>query len=452
MDLELFPGSITRVPVAKKAPQFADPHDDRHGVYCYQITPRAMEEGKSMAKSEVGGAVDVFFSYCHTDDRYRQEIDKHLALLKREGLISSCFDHQIKAGRDLDEGISEQLGRARIILLLLSSDFIASNYCYSIELGRAIERHANGAARVIPIIIRPCDWHSAPFGKLKALPKDGKAVSAWRPRDKAYLDIAKGIREVVDEIRTEAKVLHPGATGPVLASVSGDTVAVSAKLSVIAHLEILKQVGCPCLNLRLVCTSQRPAKIRGAELQVKGSHYIEAFQKGFNADFGYKPVRGQPDPNDCLGFCFIPASPPNTTNGFVIERDDARHFLLPGMGFPLLLFHEAAPEDISIIVDFIDGRKERVLCGVDIQPQIVGLYEMCKASQYTLSPVLSIGIRLHLLSETTPDVSAIGTVNQKAVSFCATRSFPAVKFIGTVAHILRAQETISSSSTTSLRY
>jgi len=271
------------------------------------------EEPKVMEEPRADGVLEVFFSYSHKDDRFRQEIDSHLSMLKRQELISNWFDHEIIAGKDLDEEIAGHLERARIILLLVSSDFIRSDYCYCKELGRAIERHRAKSARVIPIIVRPCDWLSAPFGKLKALPKDGKAITDHRRHDKAYLDIAQGIRKVVDELNAVRK--SPPTIeddGRSEAAPDDDKVTLSASLGVTGGFELLQRIGCPCLWLKLVCTSRRPAKIRGAELRIRGHHHIRAFQEGFGTDFGYKPPRGQPDPNDSLGWGFIPASPPTS--------------------------------------------------------------------------------------------------------------------------------------------
>lgn len=115
-------------------------------------------------------------------------------MLKRQGVISTWHDRRLVAGDNLDHGIATELDRADIILLLVSSDFLASDYCYGVEVDRALKRNAAGEARVIPIILRPCEWHGAPFGKLLAAPTDGRPVTKWPDIDDAFLDITKAIR------------------------------------------------------------------------------------------------------------------------------------------------------------------------------------------------------------------------------------------------------------------
>jgi len=136
----------------------------------------------------------VFFSYSHKDEAIRDQLETHLAMLRRQGVISTWHDRRLIAGDSIDDGIARELERADIILLLVSPDFLASDYCYGVEVARALERHAAGEARVIPIILRPCDWHTAPFGKLLASPTDGRPVTKWTDPDDAFLDIAKAIR------------------------------------------------------------------------------------------------------------------------------------------------------------------------------------------------------------------------------------------------------------------
>ena len=148
-------------------------------------------------------AIELFYSYAHEDEALRNQLNTHLALLQQQGLIRPWHDREISAGSLWDKEINAHLKSARILLLLVSPDFIASDYCYGIEMQEALKRHIAGEARVIPIILRHCDWESAPFGKIQALPRDGKPVRAWSDRDAAFTDIAKSIRKVVEELAGE---------------------------------------------------------------------------------------------------------------------------------------------------------------------------------------------------------------------------------------------------------
>ena len=139
----------------------------------------------------------AFISYSHKDEQFRVELDTHMALLKREHLIDIWSDHCIRPGDALEPAIAVALEASDLILLLISADFIHSEYCFGIEMKRAMERHAEGSARVVPIILRPCDWHSAPFGRVKALPTDGKEVTKWRSLDEAFLDIVQQLRKLL---------------------------------------------------------------------------------------------------------------------------------------------------------------------------------------------------------------------------------------------------------------
>ena len=141
----------------------------------------------------------IFFSYTHVDEQFCDMLQKHLAALKHQGLIETWHDRRIRAGDEFDNVIDRQLNEAQVILLLVSADFIASRYCYEIEMARALERHRAGEARVIPVILRPCDWKETPFGKLMAAPKDGKPIKAWPDIDEAFLDVVQRIKEVLSD-------------------------------------------------------------------------------------------------------------------------------------------------------------------------------------------------------------------------------------------------------------
>jgi TIR domain-containing protein len=147
--------------------------------------------------------VNLFYSYSHKDETFREQLETHLKLLQYRGLIEAWHDRQIRPGNEFDVDIDEHLERADVILLLVSADFIASDYCYKKEMTRALERHTRGEARVIPIIVRDVDWSLAPFSKLQALPKDGRAVKLWNDRDAAWRNVSEGIKKVVEQLRVE---------------------------------------------------------------------------------------------------------------------------------------------------------------------------------------------------------------------------------------------------------
>lgn len=157
----------------------------------------------------------VFFSYSHVDEALRDRLEVHLSMMKNQKLIETWHDRRISAGSNLNGAIDENLESADVILLLVSADFLASWYCYSVEMKRALERHEAGTVRVIPVIIEPCDWHPAPFGKLLAVPKDGKAVTTWANQAEAWADVAKQIRTAVEEVARATPSLAVEATDKV---------------------------------------------------------------------------------------------------------------------------------------------------------------------------------------------------------------------------------------------
>lgn len=144
-------------------------------------------------------AAELFYSYAHEDEPLRVELEKHLKLIEREGLLRPWHDRKIMPGSTWDEEIDERLRKADVILLLVSADFMASDYIWGKELEVAMERHDAGDARVIPVILRPVDWTTAPFARLQALPKDGRPVVSWPSKDEAFLDVAQGIRRVLGD-------------------------------------------------------------------------------------------------------------------------------------------------------------------------------------------------------------------------------------------------------------
>lgn len=140
----------------------------------------------------------LFFSYSHKDEDLRNELETHLALLKRQGVISAWHDRRITAGSDIGKTISTELESSDIVLLLVSAHFLDSDYCFEKEMARALEKHQDGSAVVIPVILHPCDWHSAPFGELRATPTDGKPISMYANPHEALAIVATDVREAAE--------------------------------------------------------------------------------------------------------------------------------------------------------------------------------------------------------------------------------------------------------------
>lgn len=141
--------------------------------------------------------LNIFISFAHEDEKMKNQLDKHLIMLKRSNKIDVWTDKAILAGDEWDASIHEQINKADIILLLISVDFNNSKYIWEKELAYAIESHKSGKARVIPIILRNCEWQDMPYAMLQALPTGGKPVKSFDDEDEAYTQIAKGIRDVV---------------------------------------------------------------------------------------------------------------------------------------------------------------------------------------------------------------------------------------------------------------
>jgi hypothetical protein len=139
----------------------------------------------------------IFFSYSHKDEALRDQLEVQLAMLKNMGLIETWHDRCIKPGDNLNNAIDSNLSSADIVLLLVSPDFLASQYCWDVEVKRAMERHDREEARVIAVILRPCHWEAAPFAKLLVAPTDGKPVTTWGNTDAAFLNVAEAIKRAL---------------------------------------------------------------------------------------------------------------------------------------------------------------------------------------------------------------------------------------------------------------
>src|SRR5258707_1383634 len=143
--------------------------------------------------------IEIFCCYAREDQLLLQNLRIHLTPLQRLGLVSVWSDININAGVEWEQELQKHLEASHLILLLISPDFMASEYCYSHEMKRALERHRQGQACVVPILLRPTYCKGAPFEHLQMLPKDAKPVTSWNNRDEAFNDIVEQISIVVNE-------------------------------------------------------------------------------------------------------------------------------------------------------------------------------------------------------------------------------------------------------------
>jgi hypothetical protein len=147
----------------------------------------------------------IFLSYAHADEDLKKELDKSLMPLKRSGKIETWNDRELIAGQEWNAEILDELSKAEIILLLISVDFIASQYIWDKELATAMKRHEDGTAQVVPIILKNCLWQDMPFAKLQALPRNAKPVTSYENRDDAFTEIAVSIKKLVEYMSSKSQ-------------------------------------------------------------------------------------------------------------------------------------------------------------------------------------------------------------------------------------------------------
>jgi hypothetical protein len=141
--------------------------------------------------------VEIFLSYSRKDEPLLRELEVHLAALRREGQVATWSDRMLEAGVEWEPELLRRLDSAQVLLLLISPDFLASEFCWSVEMKAALARHEAGSAKVIPVILRACDWRSTELAKLQVLPKDGLPIRKWADPDDAFLDVVQGLRKAL---------------------------------------------------------------------------------------------------------------------------------------------------------------------------------------------------------------------------------------------------------------
>jgi tetratricopeptide (TPR) repeat protein len=159
-----------------------------------------------MPKSRPVAPLRVFLSYSHHDEALCERFLVYLRQLQRHGLIQPWHDRRITPGQDWAGAIDDHIESADLIILLVSADFIASDYINDVEMKHALERSQSGEARLVPVILKPCEWQTSPFARPQALPKDGRPVVHWPTIDDGFDNVVKGLRRLIVELCGPAPV------------------------------------------------------------------------------------------------------------------------------------------------------------------------------------------------------------------------------------------------------
>jgi predicted GTPase len=183
-------------------------------------------------------ALNIFISYSHKDDIYRNDFETTLSLLKRQKIVNIWYDRKILPGQYFDDEISKNLENADIIVPLLSPDFINSDYCYDIEMIKAFQLHDEGKVIIVPIIVRPCSWKNSPFANFQVLPSEGKPISNWTNKDDAWLNIFDSLNNLCKSVHEKT------ATSFFLANYKGNSKRVIKKIGIFGETQSGKSTLC----------------------------------------------------------------------------------------------------------------------------------------------------------------------------------------------------------------
>lgn len=205
----------------------------------------------------------VFISYSHKDEAHKDALDEHLSMLKRSRIIDSWHDRKIIAGQDWSKEISEHLEQSELILFLISPSFLSSDYCFNLEMWRAIKLHNEGKAQLIPIVVRACDWATSELSTFQAVPKDAKPITSWPNPDEAWLDAINGIK------------IHLASFKPTIPSVT-----VAKEKSIQATDSTLQWIE----DTEIVLTHRRVNKIKLSDVYISSDMESEKFLESKNIE------------------------------------------------------------------------------------------------------------------------------------------------------------------------
>ncbi|MEZ4883199.1 MAG: COR domain-containing protein [Chitinophagales bacterium] len=153
---------------------------------------RGLEGLKDSAAAPKSSMVELFVSYSIEDISFKEKFSTHLTTLKKRGFIRSWDEGDILAGQNRTDKSQAALQKADMIVLLVSSDYLESKW--ETELAEVMQRARNREVKVVPILVRPCDWEGAPFEHLELIPRSKVAVSLAPNRDEAWLEVVRELK------------------------------------------------------------------------------------------------------------------------------------------------------------------------------------------------------------------------------------------------------------------
>jgi hypothetical protein len=165
--------------------------------------------------------ISVFISYAHRDEKLKERFLVHLGALKRKRLVGVWHDRMLRPGEHLDRTIESELARADLVILLVSPDFINSDYCTEKEMQRAFARAKDGRGNVAAVILKQCAWRDIPIdneggrlGDFLVTPRDGKPVAQWPGgQDEALASVVEDIKRLITDKSASGTVVRPADPG-----------------------------------------------------------------------------------------------------------------------------------------------------------------------------------------------------------------------------------------------
>jgi len=147
--------------------------------------------------------ISIFLSYAKEDKPFKDKLLKHLSSMIRRNQIDIWDDEQIAGGQNWKEEIESKLRTAQVAILLVSADFLASDFINDFEIPILLERGKKGEVSIVPMLIRPVYFQGSELSDFKGLPKSGKPISNWQNEDEAWISVVGDLVEIIEKKEKE---------------------------------------------------------------------------------------------------------------------------------------------------------------------------------------------------------------------------------------------------------